>query len=98
VKESLDFALLEDFDHLYRFSNLLNLDQNIPSEKLVKSYVEITPGRPTIAEHRHPEDAVRRYVDFKTADIRTKLNTLIITAGEQQTMNFYMNIGQHIRQ
>ncbi|MDO9534455.1 MAG: hypothetical protein Q7J85_03780 [Bacillota bacterium] len=93
VKESLDFALLEDFDHLYRFSNLLSMDQNIPSDKLVKSYVEITPGRPTIAEHRHPNEAVRRYVDFKTADIRTKLNTLIITAAEQQTMNFYMNIG-----
>jgi hypothetical protein len=32
-------------------------------------------------------------VDFSTADIRTKLNTLIITSGEQQTMNFYMNLG-----
>ena len=93
VKETLDFALLEDFDHLYRFSNLLDLDQNIPSENLIKKYVEITPGRPTIAEHRHPEDTVRNYVDFKTADIRTKLNALIITSGEQQTMNFYMNLG-----
>lgn len=93
VKESLDFALLEDFDHLYRFSNLLSLDKNIPAESLVKSYVEITPGRPTIAEHRHPDDTVRKFVDFKTADIRTRLNILIITAGEQQTMNFYMNLG-----
>lgn len=93
VKESLDFALLEDFDHLYRFSNLLNLDQNIPSENLVKKYVEITPGRPTIAEHRHPIDTVRKYINFKTADIRSKLNILIITSGEQQTMNFYMNLG-----
>jgi len=33
------------------------------------------------------------HIDAKTADIRTKLNTLIITAGEQQTMNFYNNIG-----
>ncbi|MBS3943075.1 MAG: hypothetical protein KGZ32_02360 [Dethiobacter sp.] len=93
VKETLDFALLEDFDHLYRYANLLDLDQNIPSQKLVKNYVEITPGRPTIAEHRHPKDTVRKYIDFKTADIRTKLNIMIITAGEQQTMNFYMNIG-----
>jgi hypothetical protein len=36
---------------------------------------------------------VKNPVDFKTADVRTMLNTLIITAGEQQTMNFYMNIG-----
>ena len=93
VKKALDFALLEDFDHLYRYSNLLDLDAQIPAEQLVKSYVDITPGRPTIAEHRFPFDSIKNPVNFKTADIRTKLNTLIITAGEQQTMNFYMNIG-----
>ncbi|MEL7608153.1 MAG: hypothetical protein AAGU74_01445 [Bacillota bacterium] len=93
VKQALDFALLEDFDHLYRYSNLLDLDAQIPAEQLVKRYVDITPGRPTIAEHRFPFDAVKRPIDSKTADIRTRLNTLIITAGEQQTMNFYMNIG-----
>lgn len=93
VKQALDFALLEDFDHLYRYANLLNLDENIPSQQLVKSYVDITPGRPTIAEHRYPSDEVKRFVDFKSADIQTKLNTMIITAGEQQTMNFYMNVG-----
>ncbi len=93
VKACLDFALLEDFDHLYRYANLLDLDKDIPSRKLVKDYVEITPGRPTIAHHRHPHDSVKRQCDFKTAHIQTKLNTLIITSGEQQTMNFYMNIG-----
>ncbi|WP_294855911.1 hypothetical protein [uncultured Oscillibacter sp.] len=93
VKQALDFALLEDFDHLYRYSNLLDLDAQIPAQQLVKSYVDITPGRPTIAEHRFPFESVKTPVDFKTADIRTMLNTLIITAGEQQTMNFYMNLG-----
>jgi hypothetical protein len=93
VKNALDFALLEDFDHLYRYANLLNMDVNIPAEKLVKSYVDITPGRPTIAEHRYPMDEPKYHVDFKKADIQTKLNTMIITAAEQQTMNFYMNLG-----
>jgi rubrerythrin len=93
VKQALDFALLEDFDHLYRYANLLDLDSQIPAQQLVKNYVDITPGRPTIAEHRFPFDSVKNPVDFTTADIRTKLNTLIITAGEQQTMNFYMNLG-----
>lgn len=93
VKQALDFALLEDFDHLYRYANLLDMDANIPAESLVKSYVEITPGRPTIAEHRHPYESVKRHIDCKTAELQTKLNTLIITAGEQQTMNFYMNLG-----
>ncbi|HHV51803.1 MAG TPA: hypothetical protein PLG48_02975 [Candidatus Avimonas sp.] len=93
VKQALDFALLEDFDHLYRYANLLDLDEQIPAQQLVKSYVDITPGRPTIAEHRFPFDSVKHPIDFKTADNQTKLNILIITAGEQQTMNFYMNIG-----
>ena len=93
VKQALDFALLEDFDHLYRYANLLDLDAQIPAQRLVKSYVDITPGRPTIAEHRFPFDSVKNPVDFKTAEIQTKLSTLIITAGEQQTMNFYMNLG-----
>ena len=93
VKETLDLALLEDFDHLYRYANLMDLDKNIPAQKLVKEYVEIYPGRPTIAHHRHPSDTVRGYINFKNADIRTKLNILTITAAEQQTMNFYMNIG-----
>ncbi|MHC1696393.1 MAG: hypothetical protein AB9835_14240 [Eubacteriales bacterium] len=93
VKQALDFALLEDFDHLYRYSNLLDLDAQIPAQQLVKSYVDITPGRPTIAEHRFPFDSIRYPLDFKSAEVRTMLNTLIITSGEQQTMNFYMNLG-----
>jgi hypothetical protein len=93
VKETLDLALLEDFDHLYRYANLLDLDKDIQAQKIVKEYVEITPGRPTMAHHRHPVDTVRGYIDFKSADIRTKLNILTIVAAEQQTMNFYMNIG-----
>ncbi len=92
VKAALDFALLEDFDHLYRFSDLLEMEQGITGEKLVGSYTEIMPGRPTIAEHRHPFDDIRRPVT-PDASLATKLHTMIITAAEQQTMNFYMNLG-----
>lgn len=95
VKQALDFALLEDFDHLYRYANLLDLDMGIPAHQIVQSYVDITPGRPTIAEHRCPFDDVKSFVDFGSADLRTMLNTMIITAGEQQTMNFYMNLGNY---
>ena len=91
VKHALDFALLEDFDHLYRYADLLDMEQGIRAEKLVGNYTEIMPGRPTICEHRYPSDDVKRYTDFKTADPLTKLNVSIITAAEQQTMNYYMN-------
>ena len=93
-KKALDFALLEDFDHLYRFSNLLKMDYNINAEELVGKYTEIMPGRPTIAEHRHPYDSIRYPMINKDANDYSKLVASIITAAEQQTMNFYMNMAQ----
>ena len=93
-KLALDFALLEDFDHLYRFANLLKMDYGIDAETLVGKFTEITPGRPTINEHRHPKDNVRYAMNSAIADPYTKLVAGIITAAEQQTMNFYMNIAQ----
>lgn len=92
VINALNVALLEDFDHLYRYSNLLHLEYGIYPEKLVGGYTEITPGRPTISEHRHPVDSIFKDIDNSTASLQTKLNVNIITAAEQQTMNFYMNV------
>lgn len=94
VKKALDFALLEDFDHLYRYANMLETDMGIHAERLVGGYTELMPARPTIAHHRHPYDTIRPQIDNKTADIVTKLDVGIITAAEQQTMNYYMNIAQ----
>lgn len=91
VKQAMDFALLEDFDHLYRYADLLEMDKGVIAEKLVGKYTELMPGRPTISEHRYPMDDVKRYVNFKQAGALTKLDINILTAAEQQTMNYYMN-------
>lgn len=92
VKDALNFALLEDFDHLYRFANLLETEQGIDANTLTGGYTEITPGRPTIAEPRHPFDEINSHIAREISDPFTKLVVSIITAGEQQTMNYYMNI------
>ena len=92
VKQALDFALLEDFDHLYRYADLMDFDDRQPAEPLVGRYTEIMPGRPTIAHHRHPFDSVKFHIHSRTASPMTKLCTGIITAAEQQTMNYYMNV------
>ncbi len=91
VKQALDFALLEDFDHLYRYADLMVFDQGVHAEQLVGRYTEIMPGRPTIAHHRHPFDSVNYPVLHQSASPVTKLCAGIITAAEQQTMNYYMN-------
>ena len=92
VKKALDFALLEDFDHLYRYADLLEMEHHIYADKLVGKYTEIMPARPTIAHHRYPCDNIKPYINNKTADLLTKLHVNIITAAEQQTMNYYMNV------
>ena len=94
-RKALDFALLEDFDHLYRFSNLMMLlKKDADPAKIVGKFTEITPGRPTIAHHRYPKDNIKYAMNAKKADLYTKLVANTITAAEQQTMNYYMNIAQ----
>lgn len=92
--KALNFALLEDFDHLYRYANLLKMDKNIDADELVGRFTEIMPGRPTIAEHRYPADDVSPHMNAEKADLYSKLVASTITAAEQQTMNYYMNIAQ----
>ena len=94
IKKALDFALLEDFDHLYRFSNLLKIDKNIDAKTLVGGFTEITPARPTISEHRYPTQDLKKHMDAKKSNLYSKLVAGIITAAEQQTMNYYMNIAE----
>ncbi len=93
--EALNFALLEDFDHLYRFSNLMLLDvPGADPAQLVGKFTEIIPGRPTVAHHRYPMDNLRKPMNVDKSDLYSKLVAGIITAAEQQTMNYYMNIAQ----
>jgi hypothetical protein len=93
IRQSLDFALLEDFDHLYRYANLYELIHGGHADAITQHLTEITPGRPTILEHRHPEDDVRRHYETHAVDPLSRMHVMTITAAEQQTMNFYMNHG-----
>ena len=87
------FGLLEDFDHMYRYSALLDRLEGKDANNILQSYTDILPGRPTIEEHRAPVDDLRRPYDRRKAAPLTKLHALTIMAAEQQTHNFYMNIG-----
>lgn len=93
LKQALDFALIEDFDHLYRYANLYELIGGKDAAEITGHLTEITPGRPTVVEHRHPYDEVRGHFDTHTVDPLSRMHVMTIVAGEQQTMNFYMNHG-----
>jgi hypothetical protein len=87
------FGMLEDFDHLYRYSALLDRLEGKDANNILQSYTDILAGRPTVIEHRAPEDDLREPYDRVGADPLTKLHALTITAAEFQTHDYYMNIG-----
>ncbi|RPI14341.1 MAG: hypothetical protein EHM60_06880 [Lysobacterales bacterium] len=93
IAANLRFGLLEDFDHLYRYSALLDRLTGMDANNILQCYTDILPGRPTVIEHRAPPDNVRRPMDKRAAQTLSKLHALTITAGEQQTQNYYLNIG-----
>ena len=93
LAQTYRFGLLEDFDHMYRYSAMLDRLEGKDANNILQCYTDILPGRPTAVEHRAPQDDLRRPMDAKAADPLSKLHALTIMAGEQQTHNYYMNIG-----
>ncbi len=87
------FGLLEDFDHMYRYASLLDRVEGKDANAILQGYTDVQPGRPTVDEHRHPEDDLRRHYDRKTAHPLSKLNALTLVGGEYQTHDYYMHVG-----
>jgi hypothetical protein len=87
------FGMLEDFDHLYRFTALMDRMMGQDANNILQWYTDVRPGRPTIVEHRSPEDDLRRPYDAATADPLSKLNALTIISAEHQVHDYYMTIG-----
>jgi hypothetical protein len=93
LAQTYRFGLLEDFDHMYRYSALMDRVEGKDANNILQCYTDILPGRPTSEEHRAPEDDLREHYDRKTAAPISKMNALTIFSGEYQTRDYYMNIG-----
>ncbi|QTQ33414.1 hypothetical protein [Aromatoleum bremense] len=52
------FGLLEDFDHLYRYSALLDRLEGKDSNNILQGHTDIAPGRPTVDGQSSPKSAV----------------------------------------
>ncbi len=87
------FGMLEDFDHMYRYSALMDRVEGRDANSILQNYTDITPGRPTAVEHRAPVDDLRNPYDKNSAALVTKLNALTIMSGENQTHDYYMTVG-----
>jgi hypothetical protein len=86
------YALLEDFDHLYRYSALLDRLEGKDANNITQGHTDIVPARPTLFHHRAPEHELLRPYELDAA-LATKLHALSLTGGEFQTHDYYMNIG-----
>lgn len=93
LAQTYRFGLLEDFDHMYRYSALMDRVEGKDANNILQNYTDIAPGRPTVVEHRSPENDLRRPFDRRTAAPITKLNAMTLVAAEHQTHDYYMHVG-----
>lgn len=95
VKQSFDFCLLEDFDHLYRYSQWAYIMHNVKPSDITQCQTDIVVGRPTQQQHNVNSMRIRKPYDRKKAAIQTKVNIRTILALEHQTQNFYSEHGMY---
>lgn len=93
VKETFNFGLLEDFDHLYRYSQWSYMMEGTNPNDILQHMTDVVIGRPTQNHHNDNRIRLRKHYDKDTASIQTKVNILTLVAGEQQTHNFYAEHG-----
>ncbi|MBR1424305.1 hypothetical protein IJ579_01940 [bacterium] len=92
VKETYDFGLLEDFDHLYRYSQWAYMIHGISPNNIVQEQTDVVFGRPTQYHHNCNIIRLRKPYDKTQTSPQTKVNILTLVSGEQQTHNYY---GEH---
>ncbi len=93
VKETYDFGLLEDFDHLYRYAQWAYMYEGNNPDDILQGMTDVVIGRPTQNHHNDNAVRLRKHYDKNTAAPQTKVNILTLVSGEQQTHNYYAEHG-----
>ncbi len=87
------FAMLEDLDHLYRLSALLDRVAGGDANTVTQSATDIRPGRPTAVQHRHPVDDLRDAMDGRTAAPISRLGARVQLAVAEYARDAYALLG-----
>ena len=93
IKETFDFGLLEDYDHLYRYSQFAYLIEETHPDIILHNNTDVTIGRPTQFHHNCNALRIRKPYDKDKTSPKTKVNILTLISAEQQTHNFYAEHG-----
>lgn len=95
VRETLNFGLLEDFDHLYRYSQWAYMTHGVEPDYILNGQTDVIIGRPTQHHHNCNAMRIRKPYDKNKANIQTKVNILTVLSAEQQTHNYYAEHGMY---
>src|SRR5690606_3134048 len=98
LREAMHFGLLEDFDHLYRYAELLDLLEDRDADEILQGRTEVLPARPTAEHHNDPELRVRKHYEKNRAHPVSKLHVLTVLSAEQQTYAYYASHGYQFPQ
>ena len=93
VRETFNFGLLEDFDHLDRYSQWAYMEHGINPNEIIQAQTDVILSRPTQNHHNCNILRLRRPYDKETAEPQTKVNIMTLVAAEQQTHNYYAEHG-----
>lgn len=93
VKETFNFGLLEDFDHLYRYSQFAYMIEETDPNEILQTMTDVLIGRPTQYHHNCNAIRIRKPYDKDKTSPITKVNILTLISGEQQTHNYYAEHG-----
>jgi len=93
VRETFNFGLLEDFDHLYRYSQFANLIEETDPNEILHNQTDVMLARPTQYHHNCNAIRIRNPYDKDKTSPQTKVNILTLVSAEQQTHNFYAEYG-----
>lgn len=93
VKETFNFGLLEDFDHLYRYAQFAYMIEETNPNEILHNKTDVLLGRPTQYHHNDNAIRIRKHYDKDTTSPITKVNILTLISGEQQTHNYYAEHG-----
>lgn len=93
VKETYNFGLLEDFDHLYRYSQFAYMMEDTNPNDILHYNTDVMFARPTQYHHNPNRTRIRKSYDKNNTTPQTKVNILTLMSAEQQTHNFYAEHG-----
>ncbi len=95
TKKAIDYITLEQCDNLYRLANLIDSETDIDPLSLVDNTIEIMPTRPSISQHLHPHDTIKRYCNYKQCNMSTLLHITLLQSLASYSTQYFATILPH---